>query len=143
MDGVSTIKISEVRNDCHTPKRSKQEERQKKRQKKEEEEQYWDKKAKESQQKFLDELSDCGAVDDSTDLSFEHCESDSVKRKNNMVDIRDIAAVVIRCKISNYSAATVVTMALIVFGVVTAETAHLIVSEQKIRYAKFSKKPVY
>ena len=136
MDGVSTIKISEVRNDCHTPKRSKQEERQKKRQKKEEEEQYWDKKAKESQQKFLDELSDCGAVDDSTDLSFEHCESDSVKRKNNMVDIRDIAAVVIRCKISNYSAAAVVTMALIVFGVVTAETAHLIVSEKKIRDAR-------
>ena len=98
---------------------------------------------------FLNELQDSGACDvdamisdyyPSSDEETSDEESDeqskSSVRKYNRVDIRAIALMAIRYKISNRGAAAIASATLVSYGKVTPDDLHLLIDEHKVARAR-------
>ena len=129
----------------HDLKRAVEEEKQRKKQKLEEE----TRDQEDNIRDFLNELQDSGACDvdalisdyypssdeESSDESSDEDYKSSVK-KYNRVDIRAIALMAIRYKISNRGAAATASATLVSYGKVTPEDLHLLIDEHKVARAR-------
>ena len=74
---------------------------------------------------------------DAEDSESDECQDEnSTKRRRNMIDIVTVALIANKYGVSHRAAAAIASAVLIDYGVVTLDQAHLLVTEQKLRYQR-------